>query len=145
MQVRQGTFNKLFYHFIWTTKDRSPIIDIKIESEIRKALFSKANKLRIDILETNGMEDHIHMLIQSIPSLAPSDIVKHFKGSSSHFVNHITLRDDKTRTLYWQDGYGIVTVSPGAVESVKKYIRNQKEHHSKNDLNNELENCIYQT
>ncbi len=101
MQARQGTFNELFYHFIWTTINRSPIIDIEIEGEIRKAFFSKANKLRIDILETNGTEDHIHMLIQSIPSLAPSDIVKHFKGSSSHFVNHIALKGDKIRTLYW--------------------------------------------
>ena len=56
-------------------------------------------------------------------------------------MNHVSLQDDKTRVFYWQDGYGVVTISPGAVHSVKKYIRNQKEHHTKNNLNDELENC----
>ena len=142
MKARQGTFNELYYHFIWTTKERAPIIDIEIESAVRKVFLSKAKELCIGILEINGTEDHIHLLIRSIPSLAPSDIAKHFKGSSSHFVNHITFKDDKTRALYWQDGYGVVTVSPGALQSVRKYIRNQKKHHAKNKLNNELESCM---
>jgi putative transposase len=141
MQARQGTFNELYDHFIWTTKDRAPIIDIRIENAIKKVFYSKAEELHIEILDANGTNDHFHLLIRSIPSLAPSDIAKHFKGSSSHFVNHITLKDDQTSVLYWQDGYGVVTVSPGAVQSVGNYIRNQKEHHAKMKLNDELESC----
>jgi len=141
MQPRQGTFSELYYHFIWTTKGRMPIIDGEIENVIKKVLFSKAKELRIDILEVNGTEDHLHLLVRSIPSLAPSDIAKHFKGSSSHFVNHITLKDDKTRALYWQDGYGVVTVNSSAVKAIKKYIENQKEHHKKSSLINDLESC----
>jgi putative transposase len=143
MQSRQGTFNELYYHFIWTTKGRTPIIDSEIENVIKKVLHSKAIELRLEILEVNGTEDHLHLLIRSIPSLAPSDIAKHFKGSSSHFVNHITLKGDNTRALYWQDGYGVVTVSSSAVKTIKKYIKNQKEHHEKNKLCKELENCEY--
>jgi len=121
------------------------MIDLEIECAVRKSFFSKAKELRIEILEANGTEDHIHLLIRSIPSLAPSDIAKHFKGSSSHFVNQITLRNNKTRALYWQDGYGVITVSPGTVQSVRKYIENQKEHHAKNKLNDELESCVGQS
>jgi len=139
MQPRQGTFSELYYHFIWTTKGRVPIINGEIENVIKKVLFSKAKELRIDILEVNGTEDHLHLLVRSIPSLAPSNIAKHFKGSSSHFINHITLRDDKTRALYWQDGYGVITVSSSAVKTIKKYIENQKEHHKKSSLINDLE------
>jgi putative transposase len=141
MQPRQGTFSELYYHFIWTTKGRIPIIDGEIENVIKKVLFSKAKELRIVILQVNGTEDHLHLLVRSKPSLAPSSIAKHFKGSSSHFVNHITLTDDKTRALYWQDGYGVVTVSSSAVKAIKKYIDNQKEHHKKSSLINDLESC----
>lgn len=38
----------------------------------------------------------------------------------SHFVNHVTLKGDNLRTLYWQDGYGVTSVSPGAVSSVRQ-------------------------
>ena len=33
--------------------------------------------------------------------------------------------------FYWQDGYGVFGVSASAVNAVKRYIANQKEHHSK--------------
>ncbi|MBN1396954.1 MAG: IS200/IS605 family transposase [Bacteroidetes bacterium] len=137
--MRQSVFNKVYYHFIWTTKNHQPIISVEIEDAIKRVLYSKAKELHLDIVEINGTDDHVHILIHSTPSIAPSDIVKHFKGSSSHFINHITLKNDKTRTFYWQDGYGIVTISPSAVKSVKKYIKNQKVHHSQRILNNELE------
>jgi putative transposase len=139
MRPAAGTFNELYYHFVWTTKDRAPLIDDEIEIAVKKVLFSKAEELGIGVLEANGTDDHIHVLIRSIPSLPPSDIAKHFKGSSSHFVNHVTLKDDNIRALYWQDGYGVATVSPAAVQTVRKYIADQKEHHAKQELNDELE------
>ena len=92
MQTNQGTFNELYYHFIWTTKERAPIIDVGIEGAVKKVFILKAKELRTELLEVNGTEDHIHLLIRSIPSFTPSDIAKHFKGSSSHFVNHVSLR-----------------------------------------------------
>lgn len=115
------------------------MIDNEIETALHKVLFSKAKELEIEILAVNGTEDHIHILIESHPSIAPADIVKHLKDSSSHFVNHVTLKNDKTRVLYWQDGYGIISVSPKAVKTVCQYIANQKEHHKAKDLKEELE------
>ncbi len=115
------------------------MIDNEIEIALHKVFVSKAKELEIEILAVNGTEDHLHILIKSHPSIAPADIVKHLKGSSSHFVNHITLKNDKTRILYWQDGYGIISVSPKAVSAVHKYIVNQKEHHNTKNLNDGFE------
>ena len=115
------------------------MIDAEIEREIQKALFSKAKELEIDIVESNGTEDHVHVLIQSKATLAPSDIAKHMKGTSSHFVNHVLLKGDPIRSLYWQDGYGVISVSPGAVRSVQHYVRNQKEPHKSARLQGDLE------
>ena len=99
----------------------------------------KAKELEIEIVETNGAQDHVHMLVKSKPAIAPADIAKNIKGSSSHFINHIVLGQDRIRSLYWQDGYGVVSVSPGAVHSVREYIRNQKEHHASNRLIDDFE------
>ena len=137
--MRTGTHSELYFHFVWSTKDRTPLIDPEIELALKKVFYSKASELSIQIIEVNGTEDHTHILIKSTPTLAPADIAKHLKGSSSHFVNHEILKEDNIRALYWQDGYGVVSVSPQAVNSVRRYIQNQKEHHSKRDLRAELE------
>ena len=36
-----------------------------------------------------------------------------------------------TSRFEWQKGYGAFTVSYSQIESVSKYIRNQREHHQK--------------
>ena len=139
MSSRSGSHSELFYHFVWTTKNRADLIDPDIELAVRKALYAKGEELQITILEVNGTADHIHVLLRSNSSVAPADIAKHLKGSSSHFVNHVTLKEDKVRSLYWQDGYAVISVSPGAVSSVRKYIQNQKVHHSRKSLKVEFE------
>jgi putative transposase len=139
MHRRSGSHAELFYHFVWSTKRRSPLIDAEIENSVKAVFLAKAEELEIEIVETNGTENHIHMLVKSKPAVAPADIAKNMKGASSHFVNHVVLGQDRIRSLYWQDGYGVVSVSPGAVHSVQQYIRNQKEHHASNKLIDDLE------
>ena len=139
MDRRSGSHAELFFHFVWSTKHRAPLIDAEIEDGLKAVLFSKAEEVGIQIVEANGTEDHIHVLIKSKPTLAPADIAKNLKGASSHFVNHVVLGEDRIRSLYWQDGYGVVSVSPAAVHSVREYIRNQKRHHAAKKLVEEFE------
>ena len=134
MEKRSGTYSRIYLHFVWSTKNRVAMIDDEIKGDAVKVFLSKAKDLRIEILEANGPEDHMHVLLKSNPTISPSDIAKGLKGSSSHFVNHVTLKDDESRSLYWQDGFGVTSVSPSAVEAVRAYIRKQKEHHRFNTL-----------
>lgn len=139
MNKRTGTYHRLYYHFVWSTKDRQPMLELDIEDAVMKVVYSKGKELEIEIVEANGALDHFHVLVQSKPNLSPSDIAKHLKGSSSHFVNRVTLKNDEIRQLYWQDGYGVVSVSPQAMKSVQEYVRRQKEHHSKGTVKKEWE------
>ena len=139
MHRRSGSHAKLFYHFVWSTKNRAPLVDAEIEIGLRAIFSAKAEELEIEIVETNGTQDHVHLLVKSKPVLAPADIAKNLKGASSHFINHVVLGHDQTRSLYWQDGYGVVSVSPGAVRSVQQYIKNQKEHHKSSKLIEDFE------
>lgn len=139
MKTKTSAHSELFFHFVWATKNRSPMIDLEIETAIKKIFLKKAGELGIQVIEENGTADHRHVIVRSIPALAPSDIAKHFKGASSHFVNSVVLGHNHSRSLYWQDGYAVYSVSPSAVQSVRRYIRNQKEHHANNDLHPDME------
>jgi putative transposase len=59
------------------------------------------------------------------------DVAKNLKGSSSHYINKET---DLGEVLYWQNGYGVITIREGEIPKVAEYIKNQKEHHQKGDL-----------
>ena len=131
MEERSGSYSRIFLHFVWTTKNHIPMLDVDIKKDVVKVFCSKAKELGIKIIEANGTTDHFHALVESTPSILPADIAKGLKGSSSHFVNHVTLKDDKFRSLYWQDGYGVISVSPSGMNAVSEYIRNQEEHHGR--------------
>jgi hypothetical protein len=45
---------------------------------------------------------------------------------------------DRYSQFYWQDGYGIFSVSKSSLESVRAYIRDQKEHHRRMSFKEEF-------
>ncbi|MCL5266864.1 MAG: IS200/IS605 family transposase [Bacteroidetes bacterium] len=139
MAKRGGTYSRIFLHYVWTTKNRVAIMDEEIKRAVIGVFAAKAKELNLEIIEANGPEDHMHVLLKSPPTLAASDIAKELKGSSSHFVNHVTLQGDPVRSLYWQDGFGVISVGPSAVKSVGEYIRRQVEHHRDHSVNEDYE------
>ena len=56
------------------------------------------------------------------------------KGDSSEFVN----KERFTQTKFqWQEGFGAFSNSRSQIDSVVKYILNQKQHHSKKTFHQE--------
>lgn len=54
------------------------------------------------------------------------------KADSSRWVGGTLAAD-----FAWQEGYGAFTISPGHIERVTTYIRNQKQHHREVDFQTE--------
>jgi len=62
-----------------------------------------------------------------------ADFVRTIKSNSSKWFNE----HGKGR-MQWQDGYAAFSVSHTNIDVVKKYIENQKEHHSKCTFEDEM-------
>ena len=77
-------------------------------------------------LQVGGIEDHIHALVLSPPTIAPCQIAQYLKGASSAWIHD---EFPKLRNFRWQDGYGAFSVSNSRIGEVVKYIQNQREHH----------------
>lgn len=101
-------------------------------------LKNKAKRFDCEILEINGVSNHLHSIISIPPTVTISDIVGKLKGSSSYFLNkELNL----TTYFRWQSGYGVLTISEKDLPRVISYIQNQKQHHSEDKTNEYLENC----
>ena len=69
-----------------------------------------------------GMQDHIHLLFRSSPTITLANAVALVKSNSSNWIR------ERNKNFAWQEGYGAFSVSFN-IATVIKYIDNQEAHH----------------
>ena len=124
-----------FYHTVFSTKGRRNLITPELEARLFPFLGGIVRDLGCTLLAVNGMPDHVHLLIRYRADLSHSTLLQQMKGRSSKWI-HETF--PQHAHFSWQEGYGGFTVSKSNVESVKAYIKNQKEHHRHQDFSTEF-------
>ena len=133
------SFNKIWIHAIWATKERMPLIQPNIEQKTYQFISDQLREQGCPVRIINGMPDHIHSLFLLNPQKSIADVIKQIKGSSSHFINQNNLLDKK---FAWQTGYASYSVSESVVEKVYQYIKNQKSHHLKKSFQQEYDEFL---
>ena len=128
------SYSKIWVHAVWSTKNRIPLIQPKMEQKLFDFLKEELKKMGCMVSIVNGMPDHIHCLFGINPQKSITDIIKQIKGSSSYFVNSNNLIPEK---FIWQRGFGVFGVSHSAVDNVYRYILDQKQHHKKKTFESE--------
>lgn len=124
-ESRMGSFTRLTYHIVFATKYRKPTIKDDIQGRLHEYIGGTLRAKKGHMIEIGGVEDHVHILAGLSPSLAVSDVIRDVKAASSKW-----MKDERHIDAFeWQRGYGAFTVSYDRVEAIRKYIRNQKEHH----------------
>ena len=86
-----------------------------------------ARRERAYILELGMVQTHVHLLGRVHPVVPISRLVKRLKGSSSAVAAQEGLGSEGR--LYWAKGYAVQSVSPGALDTVRAYLRRQPGHH----------------
>ena len=132
-----NSYSILLYHVVFSTKNRQQTIHPDHRARLYQymaAIIKEKGGLPILI---NGTQDHVHVLACLPRHISISDSLQAIKGSSSHWYNKEFSAN--LPRLYWQNGYNIFSVSPSMLESVKRYIFRQEEHHANNSLEQELE------
>jgi len=119
-------FCRLYYHLVWATKERMPLITSDVESELHGHLRGKAHALGAIVHEIESVDDHIHVVVSIPPKVSMSDFVGQLKGASAFHINHMP---DSHRNFGWQRGYGVISVGPSGLDRAVSYVRDQKEHH----------------
>ena len=133
------SFNKIWIHFIWSTKERIPLLNQTIEQKLYQFISDQLKEQGCPVRIINGMPDHIHCLFLLNPQKSIAEIVKQIKGSSSHFINQNNFIANK---FSWQTGYASYSVSESMVDKVYQYIKNQKIHHQKKTFQQEYDEFL---
>ena len=120
-------FYQLYYHFIWGTKNREPLITADIEKLLIDYIPAKAKKLNCICYQVGMVDDHIHLAVTVPPSINLSSFIQEIKGGSAYLVNQSIL--DLDYQFQWQNGYGVISFSQKTLPVIKKYITQQRQHH----------------
>ena len=118
-------FWRTYYHLVWATKNREPMITAEIEPRLYAYMVNKAAELGVFIYEINGWTDHVHLIAAIPPQVSVSDTVKNIKGATSHDLNQQRLDFH----FAWQRGYGVLTLGQRQKPEAEAYVRRQKDHH----------------
>ncbi len=128
------TMVEILVHVIFSTKNRENLIKPEIETELFAYIGGVLRKHESVLLSANGTENHIHLLILQSKKIALSDMIREVKKASSLWIK---TKDEAFNNFNWQGGFGAFSVSKLQIETVKKYIAKQKEHHKKQTFDEE--------
>ena len=130
---------RVWIHYVWSTKNRELLLTPEIRPRVFDHIRENANKKNIILDSINGYTDHVHCLISMRRGQTIDKIAQLIKGESSHWINKNELTESR---FEWQDEFYAVSVSESAVNSLRKYILNQEEHHKNVSFNEEYELLI---
>jgi len=115
-------------HFIWSTKDRQPLIKPDIEKELFSYMASIFREYDSPALTINGTENHVHSLSILSRTITIAKLVEEVKGSSSKWIK---TKGPIYEQFYWQSGYAALGIGQSNIVALKKFIANQKHYHQK--------------
>lgn len=133
-----GTNHKiwLFVHLIVTVHERKPLLKKPIRTVLFAHLQRNAAEKGIKVTAVNGVDDHMHLLVQLHPAQNLLQVMKALKSESAHWINDSNLL---TERFEWEEIYAAYTVSPSGVKQVADFIGKQEEYHKSKSLESELE------
>jgi len=120
---------QLYYHVVWATKDRQPLITPEIESILYGFMRSKTIGLEGVVFAIGGGKEHVH-LVTSIPPKTPvATFIGQVKGVASARLNQ--GRSDSKPKFAWQEDYGVFSFDRKRLPYIIAYVEKQKEHHAR--------------
>jgi len=130
------SLSKIYIHIIFSTKNRFPFLqDESLRAKLYAFMVGVSEKLDSPIIKIGGTSEHIHLICKLSRNYSVAEIVRELKRTSSKWIQD---KAPLLKTFHWQNGYSVFSVSPSHIESVKKYLENQSEHHRKISFQEEV-------
>ena len=118
----------LVYHFVCPAKYRRAVLDEKVDQVLRDVCLEIAARYQIEFLEIGTDKEHVHFLVQSVPTYSPTKIITMIKSLTAReiFARAAHVKKQLWGGEFWTDGYYVSTVGQHATEDViKLYVKNQ--------------------
>ena len=118
----------LLYHIVCPCKYRRAVVTDEVDSVLRSVCFDISNRYEITFLEIGTDRDHVHFLVQSVPTFSPSKLAQTIKSITAReiFARVPSVKKQLWGGAFWSSGYFADTVSRNGTEStIANYVASQ--------------------
>jgi putative transposase len=118
----------LLYHAVCPAKYRRAVVDARVDAVLREVCLEIAARYEITFVEIGTDRDHVHFLVQSVPTCSPTKIVRTVKSITARevFLRAPSVKKQLWGGSFWSSGFFINSVGRyGSEEAIRQYVQEQ--------------------
>ena len=124
----------LIYHLVFPAKYRRAVFDSNVDEVLKDVCMEIERRYQVKFLEIGTDKDHVHFLVQSVPTYSVTRIVTLLKSLTAReiFKRCPQVKKKLWGGEFWTDGYFSSTVGKhGDEHMIGKYVKNQGDEYVK--------------
>jgi REP element-mobilizing transposase RayT len=118
----------LIYHFVCPAKYRRIVFGEEVEEVLKGTCLEIEERYEIKFIEIGADKDHVHFLVQSVPTYSTKKIIQTIKSITAReiFAQVPEVKKQLWGGEFWTDGYYVSTVGQhGNEETIRRYVEEQ--------------------
>lgn len=121
----QTTVSLINYHFVFCPRYRRKVLVKDVEQRFKDILSEICEENDFNIVALEVMPDHVHVFLNALPSISPSDIMAKVKGVTSRRLRQEFKHLQHLPSL-WTRSFFCSTAGNVSSETIARYIAEQK-------------------
>jgi putative transposase len=119
-------------HLVFVTKYRREVFTKEILNDLRSIFASVCLDFQAELIEFDGEDDHVHLLVNYPPKVSVSKLVNSLKGVSSHLIRkkkYPSIRKKLWGGALWSPSYFAGSCGGASIAVIRQYIEQQQTPH----------------
>jgi putative transposase len=120
---------KLHVHLVFVTKYRRGVFTKAVLNELREIFSAVCTDFEAELIEFEGEDDHVHLLVNYPPKVAVSALVNSLKGVSSRMIrkkNYPEIKNKLWGGALWSPSYFAGSCGGAPISIIRQYIEQQR-------------------
>jgi REP element-mobilizing transposase RayT len=125
---KEHNVSTLMYHIVCPAKYRRTVINEEVEKHLRAICQGIESRYEINFIEIGTESDHVHFLVQSVPTYSPEQIVRTVKSITARKIFEVCpeVKKQLWGGEFWTRGYYVGTVGEhGDEQVIQEYVKKQ--------------------
>jgi putative transposase len=119
---------KMHVHLVFVAKYRRKVFDGDAIDRMRRMFGKVCEDMGASLVEMDGEDNHVHLLVEYPPKLAVSVLVNSLKGVSSRLLRkeRPDLKKRYWKNVLWSPSYFASSCGGAPIGIIKQYIEQQQ-------------------
>ncbi|MFZ0565448.1 MAG: IS200/IS605 family transposase [Chlamydiales bacterium] len=118
----------MYVHLVFVTKYRKSVFTKEIIADLESIFSHVCQRFQSELVQCDGEDDHVHLLINYPPTWTVSRLVNSLKGVSSRLIRkkaYPSIQQALCGKNLWSPSYFAASCGGASLDVIRQYIENQ--------------------